>query len=155
MIESTPVHLQKHLQMSCLIPIFTGIQKIYRRNEYYSYTFSSVSYADINGTHYQKGCVVFVSIEDETPIFGYIQDIIVVHGDCYFVLVPYIGHTFCSHFNAYEVDSPCQYNVIISSQNDLIDYHLLTLNKSFDLNCQKSFVCLKYHVFLSRHLKYT
>ena len=106
----------------------------------------SASYADVNGTHYQKGSLVFVTIEDEKPIFGLIEDIIVVQGDCYFVLAPYIGLTFCSHFNAYEVHcTPSQF--IVCKQSDLIDYHLLTLCKSFDSNCHKSYVCLKYHVF--------
>lgn len=89
--------------------------------------------------------MVFVNFKDEIPIFGYIQDIIVIHGDCYFVLVPYIGYNFRSHFNAYEVDhTPSQF--IICKQEDLIDYHLLTLNKSFSSDYQKSFVCLKYRV---------
>lgn len=105
----------------------------------------SVSYAEINGTRYVKQSMVFIAIDEEVPVFGKVKDIIVVHGLCFFVLVPYVGYNFCTHFNAYEVEH-CSNQYIICKQEELIDHHLLTINKSFGAS-QKLYICLKYHVF--------
>lgn len=91
--------------------------------------------------------MILASIEDDIPIFGKIIDIIItVPSTCLFVLVPYVGDCFCKHFNAYEVYSkPSHY--LICEQKHFVDYHPLTLSRSFShsLSC-KLYVCLKYAI---------
>ena len=75
--------------------------------------------------------MVLIAIDEEIPVFGKVKDIIVINRQCYFVLAPYVGYNFCTHFNAYEVEHRSSL-YIICRQADLIDYHLLTISRSFD-----------------------
>ena len=101
------------------------------------------------GTRYSKGSIVFCTIEDDTPIFGKIADIVVLPlGDCLFSLVPYAGTYFYSHFNAYELHRMDQGHLLYSPK-DLVDHRTLSISKSFSRSLShKSFLCLKYHVFI-------
>ena len=107
-----------------------------------------VSFVENFGTRYTKGSVVFCTFDHEVPVFGKITDIVLLEpDDCIFVLVPYVGSNFCAHYNAYEVHNTDE--LFIYRQKDLIDHHLLTINRSFShLLNQKSFVTLKYNVFV-------
>lgn len=91
--------------------------------------------------------MVLITFDEDIPIFGKIFDIIVTaSGNCLFVSVPYVGNTFCKHFNAYEV-YPNNSHYLICNQKDFIDHHVLVLCKSFSHSLShKSFICLKYNV---------
>lgn len=85
-------------------------------------------------------------MDEEFPIFGKIFDIIIVDGKCMFVSVPYLVSNFCRHFNAYDV-YPDSSNYVVCQQKDLVDYHVLSLNKSFAHSLShKSFICLKHSI---------
>ena len=102
-----------------------------------------------SGTRYAIGSVVFYGIDNDIPVFGKIKDIIVLgHNDHLFVLIPYVGNWFSSHFNAYEVQ--CHPNqIILCGQKELVDYHALSFSKSFSPSLShKLYVSLKYHVFV-------
>ena len=90
-----------------------------------------VSYADISGTKYCKGCVILCTFCDDDPIFGKVLDIVVTEsGNCLFVLEPYVVKTFNKHFNAYEVH-PLSNGYMVCQQKDFADYHVLSISKSF------------------------
>ena len=97
---------------------------------------------------YKKGTCILHSFDDEIPIFGVVSDILVtLSGDCLFVSITYIGSSFFSHFNAYEV-WPNHSAYIVCQQRDFADYHPLSLSKSFGSSLShKTFVSFKYHVF--------
>ena len=106
-----------------------------------------VFHAEICGTKYAKGNVLICGISNGDPIFGKILDILVTTcGDCLFVLTPYIASTFNRHFNSYEVEQ-LQNEFLICHHQDFVDYHRLSLHKSFDTTYSKNFINLKYHVF--------
>lgn len=98
----------------------------------------------INGATYQRGTVVTCDIEDDTPMFGQIIEIIVTpQNPCILVVTPLITIAFRHHFHAYEVlttDSTAIYH-----HGQLFDYHPLVCTKpvgnSFLL------VSTKYHLF--------
>lgn len=108
-----------------------------------------VSFVEKFGTRYCIGSVVFCAIDDHTPLFGKIKDILVLPSqNCLFTLVPYEGTYFCSHFNAYELHC-MDFNYLLYSQEDLIDHRTLSISKSFSrLLSHKRYLCLKYHVFM-------
>ncbi len=108
-----------------------------------------VSYADISGTKYCKGCVLVCTFCDDEPVFGKVLDIVVTEsGDCLFVLIPYFVTAFNKHFNAYEV-RPLRNEYLVCRQKDFSDYHILSISKSFSRALSdKNFVSLKCHVFL-------
>ena len=100
-----------------------------------------VSYAEVLGTEYQEGVVVLVTFDDDIPIFGKLQDIIVTtSGECLFVFIPYVGALFNYHFHSYEVHA-------VHNQY-LADFQPLSISHSFKRSLFNiNFVCLKYHVF--------
>lgn len=107
-----------------------------------------VSFVEVGGTSYRKGSCIVHSFDEDIPIFASVIDIIVTaSGDCLFILNPHIGNSYYPHFNAYEVQSEtCIY--IICRQRDFIDYHPLSLSKSFNSSfSHRTFVCLKHHIF--------
>ena len=106
-----------------------------------------VSYAEINGTKYTEGNILICAIFDDEPIFGKITDIIVMDNNlCLFVLDAYEVVTYNKHYNAYEVKSIQE--TVLCQQEDLADYHILCINKSFNREISSTnFICLKYHVF--------
>ena len=89
---------------------------------------------------------MFMKFEDDLPIFGCIKDIIIVNCECLFILIPYVGHTFSTHYNAYEVSCELT-NYVVYKQENLIDHHTLTLNNSFVTSCHRTYICVKYHEF--------
>jgi len=105
----------------------------------------SVSYANINGTKYSKGCILLCNIHHDEPLFGKLTDLIVSRGVCWFVMKTCLPQRFNQHYNAYEVELINEH--IILKQEDLIDSHPLSLTKSFDTAISSYFVTLKYHVF--------
>lgn len=107
------------------------------------------SYADINGTHYANQDLVVCTFDEDIPIFGKIADIIIPpSGKCLFILIPYVGYTFCSHLNSYKVHHITS-TYLVYTQQELVDYHTLSLNKSFARSlAHNNYVCMKYHVFL-------
>lgn len=102
-----------------------------------------VSSADIDGTRYAKGSVL-VAFDDDIPVFGKILDVICVENKCMFVCIPYVGDTFYKHFNAYEVTQSTTH-YIFCQQNELADYHLLSLCQSFS-GSHKWYISLKHNV---------
>ena len=66
---------------------------------------------------------------------------------CLFILYPFVSTNYNAHFNAYEVEV-LEDEMIICQHDDLADYHLLSISKSFNKDiCSINFVCLKHHVF--------
>ena len=62
---------------------------------------NSVSYVEITGTRYKQGNILVCSFDEEIPVFGKIVDIIITKfSDCLFILIPYIGINFHTHYNA-------------------------------------------------------
>lgn len=73
-----------------------------------SFTLTNLVYrvlsAVINGVTYRKGTVVICGIEDDTPLFGRIAEVIVTpHQECFFVVSALLTVAFQHHYNAYEV----------------------------------------------------
>lgn len=107
-----------------------------------------VSYAEVLGTKYQKGVVVLVTFDDDIPIFGKLQDIIVTtSGECLFVFIPYVGALFNYHFHSYEVHA-VHNQYLVCRHQEFADFQPLSISHSFKCSLfNKNFVCLKYHVF--------
>jgi len=114
----------------------------------YICTLCRVSHATICGTKYAKEAMIIHSFCNSLPVFGKIMDIIVSQrGECLFALIPYVTTVFNTHYNAYEVE-PMQNCVIVCQQKDFIDYHPLTISKSFDKNLSTTnFIIIKHYVF--------
>lgn len=105
-----------------------------------------VSYANINGTKYAKGCILLCTFWNDDPLFGKLVDLIVTEENiCWFIMQPCIVKQFNEHYNGYEVELKQDY--FVCQQEDLADYNPLTISKSFDLAVLSNFVVLKYHVF--------
>ena len=82
----------------------------------------------ISGTTYRKGTVVVCGIEDDTPMFGSIAEIIVTtHQERFFVISILITNAFEHHYHAYEVlqtDS-----IVVCHHGQFIDYHPLYVKR--------------------------
>lgn len=108
--------------------------------------FYRVSYANIDGTKYSKGCVLLCTFWKDDPLFGKLVDLIVSKENiCWFIMQPCIVKRFNHHYNGYEVEQSNEY--FVCQQQDLADYNPLTISKSFDLAVHSNFVIIKYHVF--------
>lgn len=65
-----------------------------------------VSSTIVNGTTYVKGEVVVCGVEQDTPMFGRINEFLVTPNlECLFVISPLLTVCFRHHFHAYEVVS--------------------------------------------------
>ena len=101
--------------------------------------------AVISGTTYRKGTVVVCGIEDDTPIFGNIDEIIVTpHLECFFVLSVFITNAFQHHYHAYEV-VPTN-SILICNHGQLVDYHPLIFTKAVGRD-HSLLISTKYHIF--------
>ena len=86
----------------------------------------------IHGTKYAVGYVLVAYLEEEDlPVFGVIQDILLKPDICntLFILKPYCTHIFNPHYFSYEV-YPLD-ETLIYKQKELCDYHPLCISKSF------------------------
>ena len=71
-----------------------------------------VSYANINGTKYSKGCILLCTFCNDDPLFGKLVDVIVTEENiCWFILQPCIVRQFNEHYNGYEVELQHDYFV--------------------------------------------
>lgn len=139
--------LDRHRDLSPDIIVYRYVYTLFQHCMDVRIFIHRVSFVEKFGTRYSKGSVVFCAIDDDTPIFGKITDIVVPpSGDCLFSLIPYVGTYFCSHYNAYELNRLDQ-DCLLCSPKDLVDHHTLSISKSFSRSLShKSFLCLKYHV---------
>lgn len=98
----------------------------------------------INGTRYAVGYIVYYD-DDESPVFAKICDIVILPNTTtsIFILSLFITQRFNEHYHAYEV-SPTT-NTVICHQNDLADYHPLSISRSYILT-SPMFVRVKYNV---------
>ncbi len=82
----------------------------------------------IRGTKYAVNYLVICYLDDdEDPVFGAIKDIIVTpRNECLFILTPFFYNT---HFHAYEVTEVNDNQILIYRQQELRDFHPLTISK--------------------------
>ena len=100
----------------------------------------------INGTIYRKETVVVCGIEDDTPMFGEIMELIVTpHQECLFVICPLLTIAFHHHYHAYEV-APTD-SIVVYHHEQLFDYHPLVCTKPVGRS-HSLFVSTKYHLLL-------
>jgi len=106
------------------------------------------SYAKINGTKYSTGSILLCGFyNDDQPGFGKLIDIISLKDLYWLILKPCLIKKFNEHFNAFEVEVQ-DHEYLVIKQEDLADYHPLSISKSFNSALMYSdFVVLKYHVF--------
>ena len=52
---------------------------------------------------YKTPCIVFVEFQCDVPLFGQIQDVLIIQERCYLVLQLLKAEVFNSHYHAYEV----------------------------------------------------
>lgn len=118
----------------------------YSMNSYY-YDYNRVSFANIKGSKYTKGSILIYKFSHDDPLFGKVLDILVTSsGDCLFILAPLVVNTFNGHYNAYDVKLLSD-EFIVCHQEDLADFHVLCLSRSFDTNLvNTTFICLKYNI---------
>ena len=101
--------------------------------------------AVISGTTYRKGTVVICGIEDDTPMFGSIAEIIVTHHqECFFVISVLITIAFQHHYHAYEV-LPTD-SIVVCHHGQFVDYHPLVCKKAVGRS-HSLFISTKYHLF--------
>lgn len=101
--------------------------------------------AVISGTTYRKETVVVCGIEDDTPMFGRIMELIVTPlQECLFVICPLLTIAFQHHYHAYEV-VPTN-STVVYRHRQLFDYHPLVCTKAVGRS-RSLFVSIKYHIF--------
>ena len=89
--------------------------------------------------------VLVCDIEDDQPVFGKIDDLIVTPSqECLFVLRPLITSR-SQHFHSYEVSASPQNSFFVYRHHNFVDYHPLHLSRQFGPTGKLS-ICLKYHV---------
>lgn len=99
----------------------------------------------MNGTTYHKDMVLVCDVEDDQPVFGKIDDLIVTPShDCLFVITPLVTSR-SQHFHSYEVSASPHNSFFVFRYNDFVDYYPLHLSSQFG-HTGKLSVCLKYHV---------
>lgn len=108
----------------------------------------SVSRLDINSVVYKKRAIVVLAAEeDDLPVFGEIQHVVVVDVDNYYFVV-LILDTICfqPHLHSYEVQHPSSPEYGVVKPNDLVDHHPLGLYTCTVLHQSLQLVSLKYHI---------
>ena len=101
--------------------------------------------ATINNTTYKKEAVVVYAIEDDQPVFGKIEDLIVTPSqECFFIVSPLIASP-SYHFHSFEVTCMSQNSKFVFRHDSLVDHYPLHLSRQFGRN-GKLAICLKYHV---------
>ena len=111
----------------------------------YVISYYRIRSATINGTTYPKKAVVVCAIEDNLPVFGKIEDLIVTPShECLFVLS--ILTTYSNrHFHCFEVIGTSSPELFVCRHRDLVDYHPLHICQQYGPNGNLS-ICLKYNV---------
>lgn len=101
--------------------------------------------ATICGTTYKKEAVLVYAIEDDQPVFGKIEDLIVTPSqECFFVLSPLTALP-SRHFHSFEVTATSQGSKFVCKHCSIVDHYPLHLSRQFGPN-GKLTICLKYHV---------
>ena len=110
---------------------------------HFSSSLCRVKSAKIHGTSYHKNVVVVCGMaEDDSPMFGSIQDIVVVCHECFFVICPLVVVCYHHHYHAYEVkqDNSC----VVFKYEQLLNYHPLVCTNG---QSGQVMVSPKYHLF--------
>ena len=99
----------------------------------------------IYGTLYSIGAVVLTNFFDDMPVFGRIVDII-LHESMKPLLAIEMLETTCfnKHFNSYEVKEKSTRTFYLCMQNDLADYHTLSIYTP--QNSHHFMIPMKYYV---------
>ena len=99
--------------------------------------------AIINSTVYRKETVVVCGIEEDTPMFGTVSEVIVTtHQECFFAISPLITIAFQHHFHASKV-VPTD-STVVYCHRQLFDYHPLVCTKAIARR-SSLFISMKYH----------
>ena len=89
--------------------------------------------------------VLVCDIEDDQPVFGKIDDLIVTQSqECLFVLSPLVTLRN-EHFHSYEVYASPQSSLFVYRHHNFIDHYPLHLSRQFGPTGNLC-ICLKYHV---------
>ena len=103
------------------------------------------SWSIVFGTKYCKGHVIVAGIRHATPIFGEINEVLVLDGsEVLLQYAPLRVIQFTTHLNAYEVERGNGMSFI--KQSDLEDFHPLGLCRGFGCNSTRFYVILEYNV---------
>ena len=85
------------------------------------------------------------AIEDDQPVFGKIEDIIVTPSqECLFVLSS-LTTSPSHHFHSFEVTATSQSTKFVCRHHSLVDHYPLHLCRQYGPNGRLA-ICLKYHV---------
>ena len=108
--------------------------------------------AVINGVKYQRGTVVICEIEEDTPMFGRISEIIVTpQYQCIFVVTAFITIAFQHHYHAYvtryeKIDHSRQ--KMIFQDGDRYSTELIFVSFFFFSYYESMIYCLSIHIIL-------
>ena len=103
-------------------------------------------YTEVNGTKYAVGYIVYYDcIDDDLPVFAKIQDIVLLPNTSksLFMLNLFKTLKYEEHYHAYVVLPTT--DIQVCSQNELADYHPLSVSKAFTLS-SPMFIRVKYSV---------
>lgn len=104
-----------------------------------------MKWVKVDGTLYKKPCIVVVKISEELlPIFGQLNEILLIRDEVHFHLQLYNTVYYHEHYNAYVVSLTTQYNTMNSK--DLLSYLPLCVRNVNGID-QKA-VVLKHHISL-------
>lgn len=107
-------------------------------------TLVRTSWVKVYGTKYARGCVVVVALHHGVPIFGKVEQILIV-GEIVILRYKRLRVLeYVSHLNAYKVVELNEIACI--KQKELKDFHPLSLYKGIGRFSQDSFVVLRYRV---------
>ena len=98
--------------------------------------------ATINGTTYQRGIVLIYAMEDDQPLFGKIEDLIVTPSQEWLFILSALVTYRSYHFHAFIVSAIARNTQLVYRHNKLVDYHPLCLARQFGPDGKLS-ICLK------------
>lgn len=107
-------------------------------------TFYRTNFIQINGIRYSKGCVVVLTTDDVLPVFGLILEVLLTGEINTHMFICEVLETieFVDHNHAYKVSKRRPAPIVMCTQSDLSDYHILGLYQLYSV----FYIVLKYYI---------
>lgn len=110
-----------------------------------NYSFIRINWIETNGQLLKPSVVVLVCHQRNTPVFGYIKDIVAVDGKAYLAMLLLFPEIYNSHFHAYEVSFTDKW--YICEPKHLQDNQPLFIYQNYSTDYRDiNFLPLKYYI---------
>ena len=107
---------------------------------------TTVSVAHVNGYSLRENVTVFMEWNDEFPVFGCVQQVLLVNCKIHLVIQPWKTRWFSRHYHAYGVEKNARDELKVKTPSELRDNKPVHVVNSYDPDDANHYVAVRFQL---------